>query len=100
VCQQSVGLLQRIFDGHGLPTVSVTLVPEITQLGKPSLACFVAQPFGLTLGDVGDTATHLAILRACLAEASRDHPAGVIVDIGFRWTKDDLRERQLAKQAL
>jgi len=35
VCQQSVGLLQRIFDSHELATVSITQVPEITRGAVP-----------------------------------------------------------------
>lgn len=94
-----MGLLQRVLDEHGLATISLTQVPEITELVKPSLACLVEHPFGLTLGAAGDEATHRAVLRACLAEATRPHPAGAIIDLGFRWPHDDLRERQLRKQA-
>lgn len=83
-----------------MPTVSITQVPEITAMVKPSLACFVAMPFGLPLGDVGDAATHTAIVRAALDEAYRPHLAGDVVDLGFRWTRDDLRAQQLRKQAL
>ena len=83
-----------------MPTVSITQVPEITEFSKPSLACFVAMPFGLTMGDVGDQATHRAIARAVLEEAYRDHAAGSIVPLPFRWEGDDLRERQLRKEAL
>lgn len=94
-----MGLLQRVFDQHGLATVSISQVREISELVKPSLACLVEHPFGLTLGAVGDDATHRAVLRACLAEATKPHPAGTIVDLGFHWLLDDLRERQLRKQA-
>lgn len=94
-----MGLLQRVFDEHGLATVSLTQVREISELGRPSLACLVEHPFGLTLGAVGDDATHRAVVRASLAEAARPHPPGTIVDLGFRWEHDDLRARQLRKQA-
>lgn len=94
-----MGLLQRVFDEHGLATVSLSLEREITALAKPSLACLVEHPFGLTLGDVGDKATQRAVLTACLREAGKLHPAGTIVELGFRWEKDDLRERQLRKEA-
>jgi hypothetical protein len=80
--------------------VSITQVPEITAIIKPSLACFVAMPFGLTLGDVGDAAMHEQIVRAVLHEAEREHPAGSIVPLPFRWERDDLRARQLRKEAL
>jgi hypothetical protein len=88
-----------VIDETGLPTVSITLAPEITRLVRPSLACFVAHPFGLTLGDVGDEKKHRAVLESVLRAATEPHPGGTIVDLGFRWTKDDLRERQLAKGA-
>ena len=83
-----------------MPTVSITLLPEITDMVKPSLSCFVAMPFGLPLGDVGDAAMHQAIVRAALQEAYAPHRAGDVVDLGFRWTRDDLRARQLRKEAL
>lgn len=78
--------------------MSITQVPEITRMVKPSLACFVAHPFGLTLGAPGDAATHRAVLIRVLQEATRPHPAGTIVELPFRWP-DDLRERQLRKEA-
>ncbi|MBW3591508.1 MAG: hypothetical protein KY393_06645 [Actinobacteria bacterium] len=86
-------------DEAGIPTVSITQAPSITRLSKPSLSCFVAHPFGLTLGAVGDDATHAAVLRDVLEQAPRDHPPGTIVPLRYRWP-DDLRTRQLRKDAL
>lgn len=98
MCQQSVGLLQRGLDEAGLSTVSITQVPAITRLIRPSLACFVANPFGLTLGAVGDARTHDRVLRAVLTEAGRPHPPGTIHTLPFR-LGGDLRARQLRKLA-
>lgn len=77
---------------EALATVSITQVPAITRIVQPSLAAFVAHPFGLTLG-ADDVDTHDAVL----SEATRVHPAGTIVPLPFRWP-DDLRRRQLSKQ--
>lgn len=98
MCQQSVGLLQRGLDEAGIPTVSITQVPSITRLVRPSLACFVANPFGLTLGWTGDSRTHDRTLRAVLAQAERPHPPGRILPLPFR-LGGDLRARQLRKLA-
>lgn len=65
---------------------------------RPSLACFVPYPFGLTLGAPGGSVTHELVVRTVLTEAEKDHPAGAIVATPFRW-HDDLRARQLRKQA-
>jgi hypothetical protein len=89
-----------VLDDHGVPTVSITQVPEITELAQPSLSCFVAHPFGLTLGNIDDKKTQRAALLAVLEAAYSDAPAGSIVDLGFAWELDDLRERQLRNEAL
>lgn len=79
--------------------MSITQVPEITGLSKPSLTCFVAHPFGLTLGAPHARNVHLDVLRAVLKEAEVDHPPGTIVPLPqFRWP-DDLRRQQLRKEA-
>lgn len=66
--------------------MSITQAPEITLLSKPSLACFVAHPFGLTLGAPHARSDHLALLRAVLQEAEAPHPSGTIVPlVQFRW---------------
>lgn len=83
----------------GIATVSITQVPDISRLVKPSLACFVAHPFGLTLGPLHDSYTHAAVVEAVLREAEKDHAPGTIVPLPqFEWA-DDLRRRQLLKQA-
>jgi hypothetical protein len=78
--------------------VSITQVPSITRISKPSLACFVAHPFGLTLGGVGNRPLHETILREVLEIATGPHAAGSIVPLDHRWP-DDMRARQLRKRA-
>ncbi|WP_051292981.1 hypothetical protein [Citrifermentans bremense] len=82
----------------GIATISLTLVREMTELVKPSKALYLKHPFGLTLGGVGDSATHEAVLKECLRYAAQTLPAGSIVELPYVW-KDDLRERQLRKEA-
>ncbi len=94
-----MGLIQRILDQQGIATLSLTLVKEMTQQVKPSRALYIQHPFGLTLGDVGDCATHAAIFNDCLRYAAEEQPPGTIIDLPYLWTKDDLRERQLRKEA-
>lgn len=92
-----MGLLQRVFDAAGLCTLSLTQVVEITALIKPSRALFVAHPFGLPFGAVGDAVTQRSIIDALLGAAvAMDAPG--IRGSGFSWTRDDLRVRQLRKQ--
>jgi hypothetical protein len=94
-----VGLLQRVFDEEGFPTISITTVKEITLAVKPSCACYVEHPFGFTLGELGDKQRQKAILKRVLKEATGHYDPGTIIDLPYKWIKDDLRDRQLRKEA-
>ena len=93
-----MGLIQRVLDEAGLCTISLTQVVEIAAIVKPSRALFVAHPFGLTFGGVADSSTQRAVVDALVSAAVRMNTPG-IRDSGFTWTDDDLRARQLRKQA-
>ena len=92
-----MGLIQRVLDRAGLCTISITQVAEITAIIKPSRAMFVAHPFGLTFGAVGDGDRQRMVLEALLS-ATVEMDAPGIRDSGFIWSLDDLRTRQLRKQ--
>lgn len=93
-----MGLIQRALDEAGLCTLSISQVMEITAIVKPSRALYVAHPFGLTFGAVGDRDTQRRVLAAMLdAAATMEHRG--IRDSGFEWERDDLRYRQLRKQS-
>jgi D-proline reductase (dithiol) PrdB len=94
-----VGLLQRVFDEAGLSTISLTLVKEITELMKPSRALFLQHPFGFTFGNIGERGLQRQILLDCLQAAEQMTTPGMIVDLPYKWTHDDLRELQLQKKA-
>jgi len=99
VCNQSVGLIQRVFDEEGLSTISLTTIASITRRIKPSRALLVEHPFGLVMGDVNDSERQIAVLREMLDAAERSVEPGTLEALPFEWTKDDLRARQLRKEA-
>lgn len=91
-----MGLIQRAFDDSGLSTLSITQVPEIAGVIKPSRSLFVAHPFGLTFGDIGDSETQAAVVDQMIRTAELMKAPGIEVS-SFTWTKDDTRYRQLRK---
>jgi hypothetical protein len=91
-----VGLIQRVLDEAGLCTLSITQVPEIAAIIKPSRSLFVGHPFGLTFGDLGGRDTQAAVIDAMLDAAQTMDSAGIRAT-AFTWTKDDERYRQLRK---
>ncbi len=92
-----MGLIQRALDEAGLCTLSLTQVMEITAIIMPSRALYVAHPFGLTFGAIGDGATQRRVLAAMFDAAETMNYRG-IRDSGIEWEWDDLRYRQLRKQ--
>lgn len=50
MCNQSVGLIQAVIEKRGIPTVSITLLEEVTEKVKPPRALFVDRLLGYPLG--------------------------------------------------
>ncbi|MCP5111232.1 MAG: hypothetical protein GY953_10390, partial [bacterium] len=60
-------MIQSVIEGAGIPTVSTTVLREITQKVKPPRALFVDCPLGYPLGAANDAELQRRILRAALA---------------------------------
>jgi hypothetical protein len=72
VCHQTVGLVQAALEADGIPTASITMLPEISaRIGTPR-ALEVPFPLGYPLGHADDPPLQLAILRQALRLLERD----------------------------
>jgi hypothetical protein len=67
MCHQSVGLIQSIIEKAGIPTVSLTLLREVTERVAPPRALFVDFPLGYPLGEPGNAELQTGILLSALA---------------------------------
>ena len=68
MCHQSVGLIQSLLEREGIPTVSISLLPEVTARMAPLPRVLVVdRPLGYPLGAPGDPAPQGEILDAALA---------------------------------
>lgn len=67
MCHQSVGLIQSTIEAAGIPTVSISLLREVTEKVKPPRVLFVDRPLGFPLGYPGDKKVQREILREALA---------------------------------
>jgi hypothetical protein len=67
MCNQSVGLIQSVIEASGIPTVSITLLREVTVKVGPPRALFVDRPLGYPLGAPHDPAVQTRIITAALA---------------------------------
>jgi len=78
MCHQSVGLIQSVIEKTGIPTVSVTLLREVTERVNPPRALFVDLPLGYPLGAANDAALQTRIILAALALLTETSPAGIL----------------------
>jgi hypothetical protein len=84
MCHQAVGLIQAEAEGLGIPTASITLLPEITRVVRPPRALALPYLLGYPLGAPREPELQRRILRALLALTARD-------DVRSFWTSSPNR---------
>lgn len=78
-----MGLVQRTIEAAGIPTVSVTMLPEITRRVGVPRAILARHPLGHPFGMPGEAFLRKRILRLMLACARDLREPGTIVDPGL-----------------
>jgi D-proline reductase (dithiol) PrdB len=74
MCHQSVGLVQSLIEKQGIPTVSITLLKDITRKIDPPRALFVDRPLGYPLGEPQNQGLQRRIIMAALSLLSEGPP--------------------------
>lgn len=87
LCVQTVALLARAYEERGLPTVTLTLLPELTRLVGAPRALAVHFPFGAPCGEAGHGAMHQAVLREALALFAQATGPGTLREATLRWRR-------------
>lgn len=79
MCHQTVCLVARHLEAHGIPTLCLGSARDILLAGRPPRASFVDYPLGHSAGKPFDRADQLAIVGAALAGfVSLQEPGGLI----------------------
>ncbi len=71
MCHQTVSLAQAEIENRGIPTASITMLPEITRKLRPPRALEVPYRLGFPLGAPNDPGGQRAVLWALLALVDR-----------------------------
>jgi D-proline reductase (dithiol) PrdB len=88
-----VGLVQREMERAGLPTVTLSPIPELTaSVGAPRIAG-IEYPLGRCFGRPGDADGQRAVLRAALEAATEAAGPGTLVTLPFEWPDPPPRSR-------
>ncbi len=85
-----MGLVARVVEEAGIPTVLVSTGRDLTQQVLPPRSVFVNFPMGNPFGRPGDTAMQREILLAALRLAESAANAGVLTDLPYEWGEDFL----------
>lgn len=80
MCHQSVGLIQSVIEKHGIPTVSVTLLREVTERVGPPRALFVDRPLGYPLGYPRDPFRQTQVIEAALDLLARPVRESLLIE--------------------
>ena len=101
---QTVGLVCRVVEEAGIPTVCISTGRDLTALVKPPRTLFVNFPMGNPFGGAGDTETQTRVLRLALGLIASANEGGILVDAPFEWPEpfecylpETDREHQLQK---
>lgn len=87
MCHQSVGLLQGAIEQHGIPTISISVRPEITTHANVSRSCYVRFPTGNPVGEPHRPDQQRLILTAILEQLVAIQQPGTMVELPFRWRR-------------
>jgi hypothetical protein len=89
-----VGLVQRVIEAAGIPTVSLSMIPDFTRaVGVPRLAG-IGYPMSRPMGRPGDAAGQRAVLRALLGVLEEAAGPGTSVELPFEWPESPARARR------
>ena len=84
-----MGLIARIVEAHGIPTLVYCTVRDITAKVNPPRAAFLDYPVGNAAGRPNDAADQRAVIEAGLRSMKQSTGPGSILDLPFTWNGED-----------
>jgi D-proline reductase (dithiol) PrdB len=89
-----VGLIQRVIEAAGIPTVSVSIVRKLTEEALVPRAVFVKWPIGHPLGEPDRVDQQTTVIRCAFRALTEIKEPGTIIDLPFRWRRyEDLTKK-------
>jgi hypothetical protein len=88
-----VGLVARVLEAKGIPTVALSMIPDLTRaVGVPRLAG-LSYPMGQPLGRPHDADGQRAVLHATLAVLPSASGPDTYVELPFTWPQSPAQAR-------
>ncbi len=83
-----MGLVARILEKAGFPTICLTAARSITESVNPPRSAFVDMPLGYTAGRPHEPEFQRNLLRQVFEAAENIDTPGSIVDLDVAWSED------------
>ena len=83
-----MGLVARILEKAGFPTICLTAARSITESVNPPRSAFVDMPLGYTAGRPNEPEFQRNLLRQVFEAAENIDTPGSIVDLDVAWSED------------
>lgn len=89
-----MGLVQRVLEASGVPTVALSMIPAFTAaVGVPRLAA-IGYPLSRPMGRPHDADGQRAVLRAALDVLATATEPGTVVELPFVWPESPAQARK------
>lgn len=95
MCHQTVSLVARYLEEHGIPTVVFTVARDITESAFTPRAVFTNYPLGCPCGRPGDADEQRAVLRTGLRLLEEATAPGTLVQTPYVWSEDTTWMRRI-----
>jgi hypothetical protein len=87
-----VGLIARMVEAAGIPTVSMIGLREIAEKVHPPRSIHLKWPFGHPLGEPGNRAQQLTAIHYALRALYEVEQPGAILEPGWAWRRERYAE--------
>jgi D-proline reductase (dithiol) PrdB len=87
-----VGLIARAVESEGIPTVVVSIARDLTAAVGTPRAIFLRWPLGHPLGEPHKPLQQRNVIFAALQQLVEAEQGGVIVDLPWRWRREEYQE--------
>lgn len=92
-----MGLVQRVLEARSIPTVALSMIPDLTRaVGVPRLAG-IGYPMGRPLGQPHDADGQRAVLRSMLELLAAASGPDSYVELPFVWPESPAQARNASR---
>jgi hypothetical protein len=91
VCHQTVSLIARHLEAHGIPTIIIASAFDIVRSAAAPRATFLDYPLGHTCGKPFDADDHIDIVRRSVQQLTKSAKPAEIFDLQKTWDDDSWR---------